>query len=116
MARCYRPAIDHQVRGTVAFTPDTTLFAPDSWVLSTRPAYNGTILLSNGTAVQALRRQRPHLVFKSDPSAEVDGAGNAAAAWPRRKATHLTNCVDLDYESNNAGWGNAFTMFQPLAQ
>lgn len=64
-------AIDHQVRGAVAFTADVETFAAASWVLSTRAAYNGTILLTNGTVLQAKRRQRPHIVFKAAVAANA---------------------------------------------
>jgi len=40
----------------VAFSPDTTTFAPESWVLSASPAYGNHIQLQNGSILTAQRR------------------------------------------------------------
>lgn len=106
------PKVPHQVRGTVAFSPDVTTFAPESWVISTVPAYNQTIPLANGSALTALRRQRPQLVVVDTPNARPI----APNGWPRRNVTHLSNSVDLVYGNNSDGWGNAWALLQPLRQ
>ena len=101
----------HQVRGAVAFSPDKTSFAPDSWVLSPNPAYGKSIRLRNGTVLTAKRRQRPQLSFRHD-SIEVGAQGE----WPQRTVTHLANQVDLTYGDNADGWGDAWAMLLPLRQ
>lgn len=105
------PSVPHQVRGTVAFSPDIETLRPDSWVLSTQPAYNQTIPLKNGSALTALRRQRPQFVFR-----DCNSSGVGPTGWPKRTVTHLTNSVDLDFNLNEDGWGNAWALLQPLRQ
>ena len=101
----------HSVRGAVAFSPDTRTFSPDSWVISPKPAYGKAILLKNGTALTALRRQRPQVSFKH---ASVDARPDGE--WPKRTVTHLGNQVDLVYGQNEDGWGAAWAMLLPLKQ
>ena len=102
------PSIPHQTRGVVAFSPSAD--DPGAWVISPRAAYGPSIELSNGSTLVARRRQRPGIVFGGQSTA------GAAGAWPRRNATHISNCVDLVYSGNDDGWGDAWTMLQPLAQ
>jgi hypothetical protein len=110
----YPVAVQHAVRGVVAFSPDPHA-SPDSWVVASTPCYNGTIALRNGSVLHAGRRQRPSLVFPPTDASAWAAARRGVAGWPRRPApTHLANAVDLTYAVNEAGWGDGWTLVQPL--
>lgn len=112
------PSIPHQVRGVLAFSPDTNDFDEDSWVISSRPAYNASIYLSNGTTLTAKRRQRPQMVFDgfAYPSSSATLSSIQSGTWPKRTPTHLSNAVDLDFGENADGWGDAWASLVPLAK
>merc|ERR1739842_52787 len=104
------PEVPTQVRGAVAFSPDTKTFDPKSWVISQRPAFGPHILLKNGTTLKALRRQRPSVVLQN-----IGGTGSYTG-WPKRTITHLSTEVDLHYAANSAGWGDSWTLITPLVR
>jgi hypothetical protein len=101
----------HPCRGTVAFSPDTSTFRPETWVISPRPAYGNAIQLRNGSTLTAKRRQRPQLSF-ADGAIEVGPRGE----WPKRVVTHLGNVVDMEYGQNADGWGAGWASLLPLQQ
>ena len=107
------PAIPHQARGAVAFAPSPD--DPSGWVISPRAAYGPRVRLATAGELVALRRQRPGIVF-ADGGVGWARGGAATGAWPRRNATHLSNCVDLRYGRNEDGWGDAWVLLQPLAK
>ena len=80
-------------------------------MISPTPAYGKAIQLKNGTALTALRRQRPQVSFKH---ASIDAGPDGR--WPNRTMTHLENQVDLVYGQNTDGWGAAWAMLLPLKQ
>ncbi len=106
------PKISHKVRGAVAFSPDITSFDSSSWVISPRACYNGTIALANDTVLQALRRQRPGLIFPASDSSTSVGLLPDKGSWPKRTPRYLTNVVDLVYPNNSNGWGDGWTVIQ----
>lgn len=91
------PSVSHKVRGALAFSPDGV----NNWVISSTPAYNGSIALTNGTVLTAQRRQRPGLLFHHMDDGRV-------------VLTHLTNAVDLTY--NQSCWGDGWAIILPLKQ
>ena len=101
----------HGVRGAVAFSPDTTSYKPESWVVSNLPAYGNSIVLKNGSTLIAKRRQRPQLSFAEGPIEP-----GADGSWPKRTVTHLGNSVDLIYGNNSDGWGAGWALLLPLRQ
>ena len=89
------PWPDRKTRGAVAFAPgDGTNIS--AWRVSSKEAWSASVVWVNGSATQALRRQRPALVF------------NAAGA-----PTHLitgVNFASSDWHATNADW----TLITPL--
>jgi len=104
------PEVPTQVRGAIAFSPDTRTFDPKSWVISPRPAFGPNISMRNGSILKALRRQRPSLVFSALAGED------SSTRWPKRTVTHLSTEVDLNYKRNDAGWGDSWTLVTPLVR